>query len=181
MPGPNIRTDASNPASPPQNPLDEDKVSEKEALSIYSEEDKKYLDFLQERLERAKRQMDQSYEELNGKTIYQYHEQNEKKANTWLTPKQNDDDVVVSDGTVQQKLDAVLSNINNLNLSAEIFPFSKDNERLNELGVGMEDIVHDTEIQDGADGAGRRKENFKTTNTFKARNSFCSRRVATQI
>ena len=136
------------------NPLDETEFKDFGEL-IYSEDDKKYLDFLQERLENAKRQKDRPRPEFNNKTYYQYYEDNEKIANTYhLGKKKNDDDVIVSAGTVETKLDSLLSNINNLNLKSEVFAFDKNNNRITELGNALEDIIHDTEIRDGADGAG---------------------------
>ncbi len=140
----------------PANPLDENKVEQPSAIEkIYTEEDKQYLSFLQSRLENAKSLKNQPYAELNNKTIYQYHEENEKIANTnHLDPKKNPDDVVVSAGTIEQKLDALLSHINNLNLSPEVFAFDRENNRIAALGTALEDIIHDTEIRDGGDGAG---------------------------
>lgn len=139
-----------------QNPLDETKVEDQAKLeAIYDEKDKEYLSFLQQRLESAKIQKEQPYPELNGKTIYQYYEENEKIANTnHLDPKKNPDDVSVSAGTIESKLDSLLSHINNLNLSPEVFAFNENNDKVVSLGVALEDIIHETEIRDGADGAG---------------------------
>ena len=61
---------------------------------------------------------------------------------------------MVSAGTIEQKLDALLSNINNLNLAPEVFAFDKQNNRIATLGKALEDIIHDTEIREGADGGG---------------------------
>lgn len=143
--------DGKNP-----NPLDETKEKDAETVTkLYSEDDKQYLSFLQQRLESAKRQKEQAYPEFNGKTYYQYYEENEKIANTnHLDKKENPDDVVVSAGTIEQKLDSLLSHINNLNLSPEVFAFDEDNDRLVSLGVALEDVIRDTEIRDGGDGAG---------------------------
>lgn len=139
----------------PNNPLDDKPEILKKSISqIYSEEDREYLGFLQVRLESAKRAKDQPYAEFKGKTYYQYYDSNEKIANTFLPEKKNDDDVIVSAGTVEQKLDALLSNVNNLNLSPEVFAFDKENNKITELGLALQDIIHDTEVRDGGDGAG---------------------------
>lgn len=137
------------------NPINENRVSDAgELQQIYSAEDKQYLDFLQGRLQNAKVQKDQKYPEFKNKTYYQVYDENEKIANTILDEKKNDDDVTVSAGTVEQKLDSLLSHINNLNLSTEVYAFDKDNNQYAELGVAIQDIIHDTEIRDLADGAG---------------------------
>jgi len=139
----------------PENPLDKEKKSEESVISIYSDKDRAYLSFLQARLERIYQLNNQSFPELNNITRYKYYEDNEKIANTHhLDPKKNPDDVVVSAGTVEQKLDSLLSHINNLNLSPEVFAFDKNNDKVTALGQALEDIIYDTEIRDGADGGG---------------------------
>ena len=137
------------------NPLDKKDGKELSVELKYNPEDKKYINFVQKRLEDAKFARQQPQPRFNNKTYLQYFEENEKIANTHhLDPKKNQDDVVVSAGTVEQKLDALLSHINNLNLSPEVFAFDKDQQKIVDLGVALEDIIHETEIQDGGDGAG---------------------------
>lgn len=136
------------------NPLLEEEKKADIVEKIYSAEDKQYCSFLQDRLLNAKTQKEQSYPEFKGKTYFQYYEENEKIANTALPAKKNDDDVIVSAGTVEQKLDSLLSHINNLNLSPEVLAFDRENNRLTALGLALDDIIHDTEIRDGGDGAG---------------------------
>ncbi len=149
-------------------------VKVEDVSKLYTDEDKQYLSYLQTRLENAKKLMDQPYPEFNNKTRFQYYEENEKIANTnHLDAKKNDDDVIVSAGTIEAKLDALLSNVNNLNLSSDIFPFDKENNKVAELGQALEDIIHDTEIRDGGDGGGdeekkmlRQRELFKQGTVF---------------
>ena len=139
-----------------KNPLLKDETKDSsELVKIYKEEDKNYLSYLQSRLKTAKELRDTPHPEFNNKTYLTYYEENEKIANTYqLEPKKNSDDVVVSAGTIEQKLDSLLSHINNLNLGVEVLAFDKDNNRIAELGIALEDIIHDTSIRDGADGAG---------------------------
>lgn len=139
-----------------KNPLDPKTEPTGPASTVYDEKDKEYLNFLQIRLQNAKKQKDQTWPELNNKTPYQYYEDNEKIANTHhLDQKKNDDDVVISAGTIEQKLDALLSNINNLNLSLEVMSFDRSNKRVVELGEALQDIIHDTEIREpNSDSAG---------------------------
>lgn len=139
----------------PQNPLDKSKESDSADLEkIYTDDDKQYLTMLQSRLQSAKAQKEQEHPDLGNKTVYQYYEENQKIANTFLPAKKNDDDVIVSAGTVEQKLDSLLSHINNLNLSVDVLSFTKENERIMALGQALEDIMHDCDIRDGGDGAG---------------------------
>lgn len=149
-------TTTSQNQSHPTNPLDEKPKEEILGVNqIYEEKDAEYLSFLQTRLENAKRQKEAKWPELNNKTPYEYYEENEKIANTnHLEPKKNEDDVVVSAGTIEQKLDALLSHINNLNLTVEINVFDRENNNISSLARALEDIVHETEILDGADGGG---------------------------
>lgn len=138
------------------NPLDKSEVADAYKLErVYKETDKEYFSFLQQRLERAKTLRNEVYPEFNNKTYQQYFDENEKIANTHhLDPKKNPDDVVVSAGTIEQKLDSLLSHINNLNLSCDVYAFDRENNRVNALGVALEDIIYHTEIRDGGDGAG---------------------------
>ena len=141
----------------PVNPLDKKEEEKKDLNLIYSETDKQYLSFLQRRLEDAKTQKNQPYPEFKGMTYYQFYSSNEAIANTVLPAKKNDDDVVVSAGTVESKLDALLANINNLDLSPDIFAFDKENNRINELALVIEDTIHMTEELDGEGGDEEKK------------------------
>jgi len=164
----------------PQNPLDEKKDSVQKVL-VYKDKDKPYLNFLQLRLQDAKRQKDQTYPEWSNKTAYQYYEQNEIIANTLhVTPKKNEDDVIISSGTIEQKLDALLSNINNLNLSLEVMSFDRNNQKIWELGTGLQDIIHDTEIREpnSDSGGDEEKKMSRQRELLKTRYSFCARRMA---
>ena len=141
------------------NPLDK-KVDEKlvDAVEkIYSETDKEYLSFIQGRLENSKTQKNASYPEYNGKNYYEIYNENERIANTMLEPKKNEDDVIVSAGTVEAKLDALLANINNLDLSADIFAYDKENNKIQELGEALEDIIQQSEELDGEGGDEEKK------------------------
>ena len=140
------------------NPLDKE-INGKDTTAgdlekLYSEEDKVYLSFLQKRLESARNQKNQRYPEYNNKTYWEEYEANEKISNTMLPEKKNDDDVIVSAGTVESKLDAILSNINNLNLSAEIHTFDRENNRIVEISEALEDIDFITAETDGGDDGG---------------------------
>lgn len=138
------------------NPLDKEKkeVADDVIESIYTDKDKQYINFLQQRLETAKRLRDQPYPEFGNKTFMQVYDENQVIANTILPSKTTEDDVIVSTGTVESKLHSLLSNVNNLNLSAEFLAYDQSNSKISELGVALTDIVHQTEEMDRADGAG---------------------------
>ncbi len=137
-----------NPAQTGVNPLDAKKYpgqpEEKNPntpVLLYTDEQRDYLNFLQQRLESGKRQKNQVWPEYNGKNYYTIYNDNERIANTMLPDKKNEDDVIVSAGTVESKLDALLANLNNLNLEADIFAFDKENNKIQELGEAIEDII----------------------------------------
>jgi len=147
----------------PEHPLDEEKKEQSSDVErIYSEKDKEYLSMLQQRLMDSKLTKNTSHPEFDDKNYYQIYDENEKIANTnHIGDQRNKDDVVVSAGTVEQKLDSLLSNINNLNIESEVFAFDKNNNKIDEAGFALEDIIHDTKILDRADGGGdadKRKE-----------------------
>ncbi len=104
---------------------------------------------MQSRLENAKRQKETPLPEFNNKNYYQDYEENLKIANTKLPAKKNDDDVIVSAGTVEQKLEALLSHINGLDLSAEVQAFDRENNMISELGLALTDTIHMSEEIDG--------------------------------
>ncbi len=138
-----------------ENPLDVKQTPPTKAVTeIYDAKDQDYLTFIQTRLESAKKQKEYPYPEFGGKTYYQIYEENEKIANTDLEPKKNDDDVIVSAGTVESKLDALLSNINNLDLSPEVMAYDKENNLISELGTALQDTIAMTEELDGGDDGG---------------------------
>lgn len=137
-----------------QNPLDPKVAAAKPAPSIYKDTDRDYLSFLQNRLHLGRDQKLIPYPEFNNLTYYQYYEANEKLANTYLEPRKNDDDVIVSGGTVETKLDALLSAVNNLNFSPDVYAYDPNNNMVESLGDALGDIIKQTEDMDGADGAG---------------------------
>lgn len=124
--------------------------------SIYSPEMKDKLGIIQQRLESAKQLRESEHPYFGGvtKTYLQYFEANEKIANTYVPAKKNDDDVMISAGTIEQKLDSLLSHVYNLNLSPDVYAFDDNNIQHTALAAAVEDIIYDTEIQDNADGAG---------------------------
>lgn len=143
----------------PANPLDK-KIPQTqveidaEYAKLYTDTDKEYFSFLQSRLQDGKSQKDSVEEYLNGKTQYQIYEENEKIANTNLPAKKNEDDVIVSAGTIEAKLDALLANVNNLDLSANVLAYDTENNMISELGLALQDTIFMTEEHDGGEDGG---------------------------
>lgn len=130
-----------------KSPLLEEKVDVVDKPK-YSADDEKYFSELKVRLETAKRQRERVYLEFGNLTYLQRYEQNRRKANTVLPDKKNEDDVIISTGTLEQKLEAVLSAVNNLNLSPEVRAYDENNTKISQAGQLMEDVLFSTAEMD---------------------------------
>lgn len=108
---------------------------------VEEQEDKDYKAGLYTRLQTAKRQRDQIYEEFDNQTYIQRYLENRRKANSIIPPTKNDGDVKITSGTLEQKLDAVLSAVNNLNLAPEVHAFDDENNKIELAGHALEDIM----------------------------------------
>lgn len=152
-----MATKAETPAT--DNPLDKSTVEPLPA-NFYSETEKEYLnDHLQKRLESTWKVYQQAHPEFNGQTYYQVYESNLKIANTHhLDPKKNEDDVTISSGTIEEKLDALLAHVNNLNLTGELDVYDSDMNNIQALARALEDIVHCTETNEPASDDGGDEE-----------------------
>lgn len=103
---------------------------------------------LRVKMERARDARNQMYTEFGNLTYIQFYEENRKKANTILPGKKNENDVIVSAGTLENKLESVLSAVMNLNLSCEIKAFDKENNKIGLVGIALEDTIFETEEKD---------------------------------
>lgn len=106
------------------------------------------LSKLRTKLERARDARNQMYTEFGNLTYIQFYEENRKKAHTILPPKKNESDVIISAGTLENKLESVLSAVMNLNLSVQVKAFDKENSRVNLVGIVLEDTIFETEEKD---------------------------------
>lgn len=121
-------------------------VSPKEGYAIvvpptYTPEDEAYLRGLLPRLEMARVMRGRQHKEFGGTTYLDRYEKNRAAANTFLPARKNDDDVVVSYGTLEQKLLAVLSEINSLNLSPQVRAYDRNDVLVAEAGRAMDDVI----------------------------------------
>lgn len=163
------------------NPLD--KKSDLPVLTTQEldEKDMQYQSYLEIRLARAQEARDRLWPEFTDKTYLKYYEENEKIANTYLEPKKNEDDVKIASGTIEAKLNTLLSHIDNLNLSPEIRAFDKDDVPMRELGTAMTDIMEKLAEHDGGVDGGdaekrmlRQRELLKQGTVF-VQDSWCKK------
>lgn len=121
-------------------PLIEDKVDIVDKPK-YTPDDEAYFSQLKVRLETAKRQRERIFTEFGDQTYLQRYQQNKDKANTVLPPKKNEEDVIISSGTLEQKLEAVLSSVNNLNLYPEVRAYDENDTKIAQAGQALEDVL----------------------------------------
>lgn len=152
------------------NPLDEETITEDQALKL---EQTQYQTFLETRLTRAQEVRDRGWAEFSGKTYLQYFEENEKIANTYLEPVKNEGELRVASGTIEAKLNTLLSHVDNLNLLPEVLAYDESDTMLRSLGIAMTDILDRTAEHDGGDDGGdtekrmlRQKELMKQGTVF---------------
>lgn len=124
-------------------------MEEKQVEIKYSKDEKKYISDIKKRLEKARNLRDKPHIEFDGMTYTQYHESNEKGANTYIEPKKSKYDNNFQSGTIRSKLITLLSSISNLNLSPDISAFDSDDVEINRLGNAMEQIIFKTEELEG--------------------------------
>lgn len=111
----------------------------------YSDSENIYVGKILARLLSAKTARDAPHVEFNNKTYTQWFRNNEEIANTTVITTAENKDLAVYSGTVEQKLLAIMAEINRLNLTGETRVFDKENNELQELGMAITDIVHKTE------------------------------------
>ena len=122
---------------------------EKQLELKQTDKEKKADDIIYKRLTLARDNREQTHDEFDGMTYTQYHESNEKGANTFIEPKKHKYDNNFQSGTIRNKLMSVASNIANLNLSPDISAHDTDDVEINRLGNAMEHIIYKTEELEG--------------------------------
>lgn len=117
----------------------------------YSEEELNYLKGLRTRMEDAKIARDMQHEEFDGMSYVEHYETNERLANTFVKPKENKEDTNFQSGMIRQKLFALLSAVNNLDLTGDISAYNLDGFEIQAFGDGMETIITKTNEIDNDD------------------------------
>lgn len=119
---------------------------EEQKLSVppadYTKDEIDYRSFLLSSLVRSFQLEEQPNDFFDGMTRTKYYEDNERRSSTFLEPRKNRQDTVVSTGVTRQKLFAFASAINNLNLTADITAFDDSDNIISNLGEGMESLVN---------------------------------------
>lgn len=111
----------------------------------YNDEDQEYIGELKERLTKARDLREQQHDFFDGMTYSQYYESNKKGALTYIEPKKDKYDNNFQSGTIRSKLFALLSHVNNLNLSPDVSAFDSENVEVQSLGNALEQIIYKTE------------------------------------
>jgi hypothetical protein len=115
--------------------IDPPKYSDDEALQIAA---------LQKRMFRAQQARDTKHPEFNDQTYIENYENNERIANTFVKGKKFEGDIMIASGTVEQKLFAVLAEVNRLSLTPQVLAFNEESEELVSLGHAMTDVLFET-------------------------------------
>ena len=115
----------------------------------YSNEESAYIGRILYRMLKAKTERDSVKSEFNDMAYLQWYTNNENLANTKIKRDETNKNLAVMTGTVEQKMQSILAEINLLNLTGEVRVFDKDNDELQELGHAITDIVHKTEEIEG--------------------------------
>jgi hypothetical protein len=173
-------------------PLDAKKVkgapaAETEKDLVMTDSQVAYQSMLETRLKDAQTTRDRLWPEFNDKSYLTYYEENEKISNTYVEAKRNDDDVKLASGTIESKLNTLLSHIDNLNLTPEVLAFDKDDEMLRDLGTAFTDILDRVAEHDGGTDGGdqekrplRQKELLKQGTVF-IQDKWCTKKRAQKV
>jgi len=147
----------SNQGAVTPNPLDKS-VEQVDVTPQYEEVAAPYRSYLFRRLQDAKQARDTIHPEFNNKTYYQYYEENEKIANTLLDEPTDKAEKKMSTGTIESKLNTLLSHLYNLNLTPSVMAYDRNNRALTELGTAFTDIMAVTAEHDGGDDGGDKEK-----------------------
>jgi len=124
------------------------KIDEKKESQIpapnYSTEELAYIGKLKVDMATARNQREDRHDEFDGMTYTQYCESNRKGANAFIEPKKNKEDTTFVTGTTRQKIQALLSILNNINLSYEVKAYNSRAVEVVEMGNAIEEIIAKT-------------------------------------
>lgn len=107
----------------------------------YTDLEKKFRSKIIQEMMHAKTQRDQKYPEFDDMDYETYWRTNAKAANSYLPPKNDEQDVRVTSGATGEKKNTLLANLLNLNLEPDIEAYDEDDSMVMELGQNMEDMV----------------------------------------
>lgn len=110
----------------------------------YSTTDTEYYGRVLSRLLNAKINRDKIHPEFNNQTYAAWFDNNERLANTVIVRDKTNRDFAVNTGTVEQKLYAIVAEVNRLNLTGQVRAFDVNSEELQELGTAFTDVCDKT-------------------------------------
>ncbi len=100
------------------------------------------------RFEFAREQKLQRSRFFDGMTYTEDHITNENVANTFITPRANDTEVMMNTGTSERKIDAIKNEILSVEFKARAQAFDEFDRQLSETGDDITDIAHRTYAQE---------------------------------
>jgi len=129
----------------------EKKEAQGRSFQMSAEEQSAYT-FYSQRIDAAKKQRDQVWEEFDDMTYEQDYVANQRAMVSYLRKKINDADVRVNTGTTEKRIETVLNELMSMNLQPEVRAFDREDKELVELGDSFGDLVKRTnEIEDDED------------------------------
>lgn len=127
---------------------EDEKKESKVPAPKYSQDELNYIGMLRVDMATARNLREDRHDEFDGMTFTQYCESNRKGANAFIEPKKNKEDTTFVTGTTRQKIQALLSILNNINLSYEVKAFNDHAIEILDLGNSIEEIIDKTEELD---------------------------------
>jgi len=117
------------------------KIKLEGALKVYTPAELEYYARDIDWIKKARDQREQNWEFFDGVPYTKDYYLNRQAANTYLRPKKNDDEVRVSSGTTEKKVEVVANEILSINLQHDIRAFDDEDIEIDELGDDIGDIV----------------------------------------
>ena len=111
-----------------------------ESLSL-NQDQAKFMFFVLDRARKAYEQREKNWEYFDGLTYYRDYILNRQAANTYLRPKKNDDEVRVSTGVTEKKIEVVYNELLALNLQPQVRAYDQDDNLMEDLGEQFTDII----------------------------------------
>lgn len=120
-------------------------VSEEEEKNYkevpYSDKERKYRNYLIDRLEKAKNQHFQKYSELDDDDYNTHYDKNYKAGHGYLRHKKNPQDTRLTTATTQEKEVTILSSLLGYNFEPTVSVWDQDDMMLNEFATEIEALV----------------------------------------
>jgi len=97
-------------------------------FSDFNNEQREYARLMWAELVRMRDERQQTHDGFDGLTLERYVELNAKRSNTYIPPRKNVSDDRLTAGLAREKLLAIASHLNRLNLEPEVHSYNKDND-----------------------------------------------------